>query len=113
MTTERVNEILSDAKPCPFCGSTKLDISSKSNGHDCVFCKNCQTYGPRVLEYDLPEDTKNPWANIHYFKSLKDKKNNSDGDKYHPFFVKRDNTEIPYEWYYIEAVKKWNNRSEA
>lgn len=110
MTEERTKEILSKAKPCPFCGSTKLDISSKSNGHTCVYCRSCLTYGPRVLEYGLPEDIKRPWKNIHYFKSLQDKRNNSDGNKYHPCFVKKDETEVPYEWYYEEAVRRWNIR---
>ena len=109
MTEERKNEILADAKPCPFCGSTKLDISDKTNGHTCVYCRSCQTYGPIVLVYRLPDKIK-PWPNIHYFKSLKDKQNNSDGDRYHPSFVKKDNTEVKYEWFYIETINKWNNR---
>lgn len=112
MAEERIEEILSNASPCPFCGSTKLDISRKSNGHICVYCENCQTYGPRVLKYSLPDNIK-PWPNIHYFKSLKDKKNNSGGDKYYPSFVKNDDTEIQYEWYYIEAVRRWNDRGET
>lgn len=43
-------------KPCPFCGSTKLDISVKrvqtneyTNYRTCVYCKNCNSYGPRVV----------------------------------------------------------------
>ena len=43
-------------KPCPFCGSMKLDISAKrsqtydyTNYRTCVYCKACNTYGPRVL----------------------------------------------------------------
>lgn len=109
MTKERTNEILADAKPCPFCGSTKLYISSKSNGHTCVYCRSCLTYGPRVLEYALREDSS--WNSpIHWFKNLKDKKNNSKGNSYRPFYEHHDDSEVPYEWYYIEAVKKWNDR---
>lgn len=43
-------------KPCPFCGSTKLDISAKrvqtydyTNYKTCIYCKDCNSYGPRVL----------------------------------------------------------------
>ena len=43
-------------KPCPFCSSTKLDISAKrvqthdyTNYRTCVYCKSCNSYGPRVL----------------------------------------------------------------
>lgn len=40
----------SSTKPCPFCGSDKLDISV-SSGNNCyykqVYCKECHTYGPR------------------------------------------------------------------
>jgi len=46
----------SNLKPCPFCGSMKLDISAKRaqtydiiNYRTCVYCKNCNSYGPRVL----------------------------------------------------------------
>lgn len=47
-----------ELKPCPFCGSTKLDISSKTvtgalvNGRKyriAVYCKKCNAYGPRVV----------------------------------------------------------------
>lgn len=45
----------SNLKPCPFCGSTKLDISSKraqtydiTNYRVCIYCRNCNSYGPRV-----------------------------------------------------------------
>lgn len=37
---EKMKRILSIAKPCPFCNSTKLDISNKSNGHTCVYCRS-------------------------------------------------------------------------
>lgn len=45
-------------KPCPFCGSTRLGLSEKSVARDygtmtqyqvANYCKNCNTYGPRVL----------------------------------------------------------------
>lgn len=42
-------------KPCPFCGSTNLDYSIKIKGHfeiyyhAVIYCKNCRTYGPRVI----------------------------------------------------------------
>ena len=51
-------------KPCPFCGSTKLDISCKTatsalvNGRiyrTSVYCRSCNTYGPRATVRD-PED---------------------------------------------------------
>lgn len=107
---EKMKRILSVAKTCPFCNSTKLDISNKSNGHICVYCRSCLTYGPRVLEYELPEDGKRPWMNKHYFKSLKDKKNNSDGNIYHPIYVKKDDSEVNHDWYYEESVRRWNER---
>ena len=49
---------MDELKPCPFCGSTKLGISEKSTARDygtavqyrvTVYCKKCNTYGPRVL----------------------------------------------------------------
>ena len=55
----------SNLKPCPFCGSTKLDISCKTatgalvNGRiyrTSVYCKSCNTYGPRATVRD-PEDS--------------------------------------------------------
>lgn len=43
-------------KPCPFCGSNKIDMSVKISGrfeninyHVQMYCKSCHTYGPRVL----------------------------------------------------------------
>ena len=45
-------------KPCPFCGGEALDYSSKTVQCDygynrrervCVYCEECNTYGPRVL----------------------------------------------------------------
>lgn len=44
-------------KPCPFCGSKKLEYSIKvasrtrdtANYHVCIYCKNCNCYGKRVL----------------------------------------------------------------
>ena len=47
-----------ELKPCPFCGGAKLDVSEKSVARDygtmrcyhvAVYCKDCNTYGPRVL----------------------------------------------------------------
>lgn len=43
-------------KPCPFCNSDKLDFSKKvatsiytgTYVRACIYCKNCNTYGPRV-----------------------------------------------------------------
>lgn len=112
MTIERIKEILSVAKPCPFCNSTKLDISEKTNGHICVYCENCNTYGPRVKEYGLPEND-DLFSKWHYFKTLTDKKNNSDGNKYHPIYVKKDNSEVSHNWYYEESVRRWNDRSNS
>lgn len=50
-------DVPSDIKDaCPFCGSGSTDISMKvsSTGrvrkyHYSVYCKECHTYGPRVL----------------------------------------------------------------
>ncbi len=43
--------MIKDAKPCPFCGSNDLGIST-SSGRDCyykaVYCKKCHCYGPRL-----------------------------------------------------------------
>lgn len=44
-------------KPCPFCGSKKLGYSIKvasrtrdtANYHVCMYCKDCNCYGKRVL----------------------------------------------------------------
>lgn len=108
---DKMDKILSVAKPCPFCNSTKLDISNKSNGHTCVYCRSCLTYGPRVLEYGLFEDYKKPWSSPkHWFKTLKDMRNNSDGNKYHPVYAKKDDSEVSHDWYYEESVRRWNER---
>ena len=49
---------MAELKPCPFCGSTDLEISSKCVQRDygteiqyqvCVYCKKCNAYGTRVL----------------------------------------------------------------
>lgn len=107
---DAMEKAVSKASACPFCGSTKLDISSKSKGYICVFCMNCHTYGPRILEYVLPENA-NEWNSPHhYFKSLKDLRSNSDGHKYRPSFIKNNDLEVPHNWYYEEAVRKWNER---
>jgi hypothetical protein len=44
-----------ELKSCPFCGSNKLEYSIKTTsslkkvGYNCcIYCKNCNTYGPRV-----------------------------------------------------------------
>lgn len=106
-----MEKFLEKAKDCPFCGAEKknLDISNKGN-HIAVFCRKCYTYGPRVIEYSLPENIRNKWRNLHWFKSLKDMRNNSDGNKYNPVFVNNDNSEVDHDWYYEEAVRKWNGR---
>ena len=73
-----------EIKPCPFCGSTNLEISKKTatgalvDGRIhrvAVYCKDCNTYGPRATIRD-PEDS---WR----FKT----------------------TELEQ-----EAIKKWNER---
>ena len=50
---------VTNMKPCPFCGSTKLDLSIKTKGdyyHCVVYCKSCRAYGPRVhLKLDCNE----------------------------------------------------------
>lgn len=49
---------MTELKPCPFCGGVKLSISEKSVSRNynteiqyqvAVYCKICNTYGPRVL----------------------------------------------------------------
>jgi Zn finger protein HypA/HybF involved in hydrogenase expression len=50
-------------EPCPFCGSDKIKLSSKTTtikfqtkSHVQFYCNNCHTYGPRVLtdrDYNL------------------------------------------------------------
>lgn len=105
-------EAIQNANNCPFCGTDKkhLDISVKS-GHVCVYCRICRTYGPRVLEYSLP-DAKNKfnYNARHCFKTLQDLRRNSDSDPWHPTFVKVDDSEISHDWYLEEAVRLWNER---
>lgn len=79
-------------KPCPFCGSNKLDISSKrvqtydyTNYRTCVYCKDCYGYGPRVLVKHVEPDKP------YYLRSMN-----------------IDFNEVAKE----EAVKAWNDRSE-
>lgn len=98
-----------EKKSCPFCDSTNLDISEKGN-KKCVYCKDCNTYGPRVLVYSLPENWSSFMPNCHYFKNIKDLHNNSSDDNYHPIFEKHDDSEVPYEWYTEEAIRRWNER---
>lgn len=88
---------------CPFCGSTRndLDISIKGN-HVAVFCKKCHTYGPRVLCYAIHDRQ----YHYHYFKNKKDLKANSIGREY----LHSDDSEITFDWFISEAVKKWNIR---
>ncbi len=78
-------------KPCPFCGSNKLDISAKrvqtydyTNYRTCVYCKDCNTYGPRVLV-----------------------KCNEDDKPAYRQYMDIDFNEVAK----AEAVKAWNNRS--
>jgi hypothetical protein len=47
---------MTDLKPCPWCKSNSLDISDKSTTisfkrkrHVSVYCKKCNSYGPRVV----------------------------------------------------------------
>ena len=77
-------------KSCPFCGSTKLDFSSKrvetydyTNYRTCVYCKNCNSYGPRVL-------VKHVEPNEPYYLQTID----TDG----------------YEEAKAKAIEAWNNR---
>lgn len=63
-----------ELKPCPFCGSTKLDYSSKTSQsstgrtyHVVVYCRKCRAYGPRVLVRccDIPEEADKPsWLQL-------------------------------------------------
>ena len=79
-------------KPCPFCGSIKLDISCKTatgaliNGRiyrTSVYCKSCNTYGPRATVRIAGEEG---YWNI---------------DKYDNVSQAKD-----------EAIKLWNKRSD-
>ena len=46
-----------DLLPCPFCGSTKVDVSMKlrqqlgdpDRYHIACYCRDCHAMGPRVL----------------------------------------------------------------
>lgn len=100
----KIEEAVKNAKACPFCGSSNFDISHKSNGHIAVFCKGCHTYGPRVLEY-IAHD-KDVSYKYHFFKSKKDRDTNTNG----LYFENVDNSEVSHEWYYEEAVNRWNKR---
>ena len=46
---------MEELKPCPFCGSTKLDFSHKVGDYHgdkyriAIYCKSCKAYGPRLL----------------------------------------------------------------
>lgn len=62
----------SNLKPCPFCGSTKLDISEKRAQHfdtvnyrTCVYCRTCKSYGPRVLVSASEVENNHDWAALH------------------------------------------------
>jgi len=77
-----MRKISMELKPCPFCGSTKLDISAKrvqtydyTNYRTCVYCKNCNSYGPRVLircnEHNTPARLQ--FMNIDYNEEAKAK----------------------------------------
>lgn len=114
-------EALQNANNCPFCGTNKkhLDISRKStgpkrgdepSGHICVYCRICRTYGPRVLEYSLPDATNKGYYARHWFKTLQDLRRNSDNHPWRPIFVKVDDSEISHDWYLEEAVRLWNER---
>jgi Lar family restriction alleviation protein len=50
---------MKELKPCPFCGSEKLDVSDKTTTiswkrkrHVSIYCKYCNSYGPRVLSQE-------------------------------------------------------------
>lgn len=63
-------------KPCPFCGSRKLGYSIKvssrtrgeANYHVCMYCKNCNCYGKRVLVHVNDICRKNIENNIEFRK---------------------------------------------
>lgn len=82
----------SNLKPCSFCGSTKLDISSKrtqtydiTNYRVCIYCRNCNSCGPRVLVKHVEQDK--------------------------PYYLRF--MDIDYnEEAKAKAIEAWNNRSE-
>ena len=72
------------ANNCPFCDSSKMDISIKTSGrwtryyHVAVYCKNCHAYGPRVISNvdnyrKAPEEDKNTAINL--WNNIKEKMN--------------------------------------
>lgn len=48
---------MNNLKPCPFCGNMDIGYSikvasrtrAKANYHVCMYCKECNCYGKRVL----------------------------------------------------------------
>ena len=66
--------------PCPFCNSDKLEFSTKvaksiytgTYVRACIYCKNCNTYGPRV---NSERTDRHYRSNIDY-KALRQKAEN-------------------------------------
>ena len=51
MNEEEIN--LKGARPCPFCGSDKLDWSCSTNGmSNSVYCKSCLARGTKIYVQD-------------------------------------------------------------
>ena len=50
-----------DLKPCPFCGSIRLDLQFRQapkrhrygRYDSAVYCRKCHSYGPRVKSEDI------------------------------------------------------------
>lgn len=60
--------MISEIRSCPFCGGKNIEISVKrkatSRGdkhHVCCYCKDCYTYGPRILVDDEKDGIKYGW----------------------------------------------------
>lgn len=51
-------------KNCPFCGSNKIEYSTKAIGNmkwkTAMYCKKCNAYGPRVIiKVEYPDSVDN------------------------------------------------------
>lgn len=67
-------------KPCPFCGGKNIDYSIKvtsrkrdtANYHVCMYCKDCNCYGKRVLVHADNICRKNIENNMKFRKIAED-----------------------------------------
>lgn len=72
------NKIVESAEPCPFCGSRDIHYSTRSSNnlsttviHATCYCKQCCTYGPRILSDTIPArdyDLRKKWMDSDELK---------------------------------------------